>query len=372
MPFIGDLDGFILKSGEQAAEDSLRWMQHDENMLLGAHTHLPHYEVHVCAGGLRRRSSFGCCESAEFELDNDYFTSMMQAGQQPCGWDDHRMPLSGYMSPTTSNAVGHTQPTCEFHRLPLSGYLSPTMSNAVGHTQPSCEFQGQTSMPPATMATSDVDRGMHAPLDMGGLCDLGFLLSYPVPFPFPLTPSAPLSYHLKQSEAKLSPPHATSKFDAHAPKIPIQKVPLLIPTKTKTRAPRLPSRELSVGLLELCEVTLVKPRIRRRKMGDGDKHSLGGRSEVILSEGELIPIALTPEILRSCFGIPLHEAAQTLGICATAVKKCCRKMGIMEWPYQRIKPIRTRLTHLRLSPKSPKMDQEIEQLLRKEAALLQG
>lgn len=116
----------------------------------------------------------------------------------------------------------------------------------------------------------------------------------------------------------------------------------------------------------------VKPRIRRRKVGMGNKHSLGGRPLTVLLEGELTPIAFTPSMLRTCFGMPLHEAARKLGICATAVKKCCRKMGIKQWPYSKVKPIRTRLTRLASAPMTREIQFEIQHLRAEESKLLSG
>ena len=39
-----------------------------------------------------------------------------------------------------------------------------------------------------------------------------------------------------------------------------------------------------------------------------------------------------------CFDMPLVQAAKKLGICATALKKVCRKLGIHKWPYKEMKP----------------------------------
>ncbi|MGB1605582.1 MAG: RWP-RK domain-containing protein, partial [Promethearchaeia archaeon] len=86
----------------------------------------------------------------------------------------------------------------------------------------------------------------------------------------------------------------------------------------------------------------VKPRLLRRNAGPGSKHSLGGRPHVV-DDDDLRPLFITPEVLRACFGLPLHEAARKLGICATAVKKCCRKLGISNWPFRRLRPIQARL-----------------------------
>ena len=139
-----------------------------------------------------------------------------------------------------------------------------------------------------------------------------------------------------------------------------EKVPAAQKSKTKNKA------------LARCLVMEVKPRIRRRKFGEGSKHSLGGRPLHVVDEGYLTPIAVTPDSLRACFGKPLHEAARTLGICATAVKRICRKMGIKEWPFQRIKPIQKRLAKLQSSTATPDVLREIQELQGQQLALLEG
>ena len=172
--------------------------------------------------------------------------------------------------------------------------------------------------------------------------------------------------------------HHSLIFDKAVP------APKCAPWKNETQASRW-SPGLSVSItqpLSCVEQPLfgsprplalhVKPRIRRRKVGLGNKNSLGGRPLNVISEGGLIAITLTPETLRGCFGMPLHEAARTLGICTTAVKKCCRKMGIEQWPFQRIKPIRTRLARMRSVPMTYEIQLEIERLQAEEAALMQG
>ena len=32
--------------------------------------------------------------------------------------------------------------------------------------------------------------------------------------------------------------------------------------------------------------------------------------------------------------MPLHDAATKLGLCATAIKKACRRFGILRWPFR--------------------------------------
>eukprot|EP00961_Rhodomonas_salina_P276497 3735640-Rhodomonas_salina.1 len=46
------------------------------------------------------------------------------------------------------------------------------------------------------------------------------------------------------------------------------------------------------------------------------------------------PVVLSETVLRELFYLPLQEACAKLGICATALKKACRKLGIKKWPYR--------------------------------------
>jgi hypothetical protein len=61
----------------------------------------------------------------------------------------------------------------------------------------------------------------------------------------------------------------------------------------------------------------------------------GGQSKV---RTESAPVIITAELLQTCFDMPLVRAAKKLGICATALKKVCRKLGIHKWPYKEMKP----------------------------------
>lgn len=47
------------------------------------------------------------------------------------------------------------------------------------------------------------------------------------------------------------------------------------------------------------------------------------------------PVVVTFEVLQEVFDMPLWKACKNLGICATAMKKVCRKLGVMEWPYKK-------------------------------------
>lgn len=43
------------------------------------------------------------------------------------------------------------------------------------------------------------------------------------------------------------------------------------------------------------------------------------------------PVSVTLELLETCAGIPLYKAAEKIGICETALKSACRKLGVLKW-----------------------------------------
>mmetsp|Transcript_856 Transcript_856/g.1991 ORF Transcript_856/g.1991 Transcript_856/m.1991 type:complete len:192 (-) Transcript_856:90-665(-) len=46
-------------------------------------------------------------------------------------------------------------------------------------------------------------------------------------------------------------------------------------------------------------------------------------------------VEVNEDTLTKLFGLPIHQAAETLGIGATAMKAACRRLGIKKWPYVR-------------------------------------
>mmetsp|Transcript_33498 Transcript_33498/g.75180 ORF Transcript_33498/g.75180 Transcript_33498/m.75180 type:complete len:149 (+) Transcript_33498:99-545(+) len=50
------------------------------------------------------------------------------------------------------------------------------------------------------------------------------------------------------------------------------------------------------------------------------------------------PIILTREILEKYFHCSLSQVSAELGICPTAIKRACRKLGISKWPYKTPNP----------------------------------
>lgn len=69
----------------------------------------------------------------------------------------------------------------------------------------------------------------------------------------------------------------------------------------------------------------VKPRLKRRKDRDS------------FEDMEAEPIVLDAETLKKYFHMPLNVAAQKIGVCTTALKQACRKIGIKSWPHRMLK-----------------------------------
>eukprot|EP00960_Hanusia_phi_P049348 759509-Hanusia_phi.AAC.2 len=73
---------------------------------------------------------------------------------------------------------------------------------------------------------------------------------------------------------------------------------------------RLPSDEFSV----------IFPR--RKTVNTNSKHD------------DCSPVFVTKEFITPYFRMPMLAACEELGVCPTAMKKACRKLGIMKWPYR--------------------------------------
>ena len=68
--------------------------------------------------------------------------------------------------------------------------------------------------------------------------------------------------------------------------------------------------------LENLQLSLsVKPRFKRRTGGPG------GLGVVPVADTGEIPVVLNAALLKTHFNMPLHAAAKSLGVCATAIKK---------------------------------------------------
>lgn len=75
------------------------------------------------------------------------------------------------------------------------------------------------------------------------------------------------------------------------------------------------------------------------------------------------PVVICAETLKSYFHLPLYKAADELGLCVTALKTVCRKVGIRGWPFRKLKIVENRL-------EASKHDQNM--LMRQRQDLLRG
>eukprot|EP00960_Hanusia_phi_P030743 748820-Hanusia_phi.AAC.6 len=50
------------------------------------------------------------------------------------------------------------------------------------------------------------------------------------------------------------------------------------------------------------------------------------------------PVVVTRALLESYFDMPLSTVSKELGICPTAIKRACRKVGILKWPFKTPNP----------------------------------
>ena len=48
--------------------------------------------------------------------------------------------------------------------------------------------------------------------------------------------------------------------------------------------------------------------------------------------------AVTGQTLCEHFPLPLHTVALKFGMCTTAFKKMCRRLGIAKWPHRQVLP----------------------------------
>mmetsp|Transcript_47924 Transcript_47924/g.74845 ORF Transcript_47924/g.74845 Transcript_47924/m.74845 type:complete len:435 (+) Transcript_47924:121-1425(+) len=55
----------------------------------------------------------------------------------------------------------------------------------------------------------------------------------------------------------------------------------------------------------------------------------------------------SPAVLREHFHLPLHTVAQMFGMCTTAFKKMCRRLGIAKWPHRQLRGIDKKIAALK-------------------------
>ena len=89
------------------------------------------------------------------------------------------------------------------------------------------------------------------------------------------------------------------------------------------------------------------------------------------------PSNFTLSELSYYFQYPINEAAEKLGICATVLKKICRKNGVSRWPHRKIKSIDSMIDSLKdVMEKHPEsvhtLGLDLDDLLQKRQYLLEN
>ena len=67
--------------------------------------------------------------------------------------------------------------------------------------------------------------------------------------------------------------------------------------------------------------------------------------------------------LRENFGLPLQDVAVKMGIQLTALKKLCRKYGVMKWPHRKLTAIEKKISMLRQQLAMPGGSQDAQAYL---------
>jgi len=86
---------------------------------------------------------------------------------------------------------------------------------------------------------------------------------------------------------------------------------------------------------------------------------------------------LSEKELREHFNMPLNEVAKKFGMCTTALKKLCRKYGVMQWPHRKLRSLEKKIASLRAEQRYTTdghgtLDDEIRKLEQQREALITG
>lgn len=91
----------------------------------------------------------------------------------------------------------------------------------------------------------------------------------------------------------------------------------------------MPSKQAPVATEEPPVATDAATNSNRPDMPINDLKAL--RNRVNRADGG-IGRKLTLDVLKTQFGKGLKEAAESLGMCATTLKRACRRLGVKRWP----------------------------------------
>jgi len=86
---------------------------------------------------------------------------------------------------------------------------------------------------------------------------------------------------------------------------------------------------------------------------------------------------ITIEEVSQHFHMPINDVSIKLGICATVLKKICRRNGIKRWPHRKIKSLENMIqtlqnTKFRNEKQEMRINMEIEELTQKKEQLIKS
>jgi len=120
-------------------------------------------------------------------------------------------------------------------------------------------------------------------------------------------------------------------------------------------------------------------RVRSHENMDGHSLMSSGASSPSLQGlvgGARMPM-LSEKELRDHFNMPLNEVAKKFGMCTTALKKLCRKYGVMQWPHRKLRSLEKKIASLKAEQRyttdgQGNLDEEIRKLEMQREYLLTG
>jgi len=102
----------------------------------------------------------------------------------------------------------------------------------------------------------------------------------------------------------------------------------------------------------------------------------GSPSGAVAMHSSRAPV-LSEKELREHFNMPLNEVAKKYGMCTTALKKLCRKYGVMQWPHRKLRSLEKKIASLKAEQRyttdgQGHLDDEIRKLEQHREALVNG
>uniref|UniRef100_A0A7S4PKY2 RWP-RK domain-containing protein n=1 Tax=Guillardia theta TaxID=55529 RepID=A0A7S4PKY2_GUITH len=132
----------------------------------------------------------------------------------------------------------------------------------------------------------------------------------------------------------------------------------------------------SFSLSELHESLEESGTMRRVKSQENMLKTMSPLSPAVGPHVARAPV-LTEKELREHFNMPLNEVAKKYGMCTTALKKLCRKYGVMQWPHRKLRSLEKKIASLKAEQRYTtdghgQLDDEIRKLESQRESLISG